>query len=133
MKDLQELVGDNEIVPFDEGFVAKGVLLEQRDTDQDGVVDISDNCPLVANGPLIPDAGGNIQYDADGDGIGNICDPDFDNDFVVNVADLAYLKTHFFSQDPVADLDGNGFVNAADLAILKNKYFGAPGPSCAIP
>lgn len=36
------------------------------DTDSDGVMDISDNCPTVAN----PD-----QIDTDGDGIGNACDP----------------------------------------------------------
>ena len=71
--------------------------------------------------------------DTDGDGYGNICDPDFDNSGVINASDLAYLKSHFFSTDPDADLDGSGFVNAADLAILKQMFFGPPGPSGLVP
>jgi len=103
------------------------------DSDGDGVIDSSDNCILVANGPSIPDVGGNIQLDTDGDGYGNICDPDFDNNLSVNAADLAYFKTKFFSVDPDADLNGNGVVNAADLAILKTMFFKAPGPSGLVP
>ncbi|MBI2336037.1 MAG: thrombospondin type 3 repeat-containing protein [Deltaproteobacteria bacterium] len=38
------------------------------DTDGDGVVDASDNCPKAANVD---------QKDDDADGIGNVCDPDF--------------------------------------------------------
>ncbi len=96
------------------------------DTDGDGVIDSSDNCILIANGPSIPDVGGNIQLDTDGDGYGNICDPDFDNSGVVNAADLAYMKTSFFTPDAEADLDGSGVVNAADLAILKTMFFQPP-------
>ena len=92
-----------------------------------------DNCTQVPNGPLIPDAGGNIQRDTDGDGYGNICDPDFDNSGFINASDLAYLKSNFFTTDPDADLDGSGFVNAADLAILKQMFFGPPGPSGLVP
>ena len=99
------------------------------DTDSDGVLDDADNCILVANGPNDPDAGGNVQLDTDGDGYGNICDPDFDNSGVVNAADLAYMKTQFFTNDADADLDGSGVVNAADLAILKTMFFQPPGPS----
>ena len=133
MQSLRAMLGGNACIAFDGGQVCEGVPLELRDTDLDGVFDINDNCPLVANGPLIPDAGGNSQRDTDGDGIGNICDPDFNNDGVVNAADLAYLKSHFFSTDPNADMNGDGFVNAADLAILKNMYFKPPGPSCGAP
>lgn len=41
-----------------------------EDTDADGIVDGSDNCPVVAN----PD-----QSDLDADGIGDLCDPDPQN------------------------------------------------------
>ncbi len=65
------------------------------DTDGDGVNDSSDNCIQVHN-PL--------QRDTDFDGYGNFCDPDFDNNLIVNAADLAFFKTKFFSTDPDADL-----------------------------
>ena len=99
------------------------------DTDGDGVIDSSDNCILNPNGPLIPDAGGNIQLDTNSDGYGNFCDPDFDNDLIVASADLAYFKSTFFTTDPDADLNGDGIVNASDLAILKPFFFQPPGPS----
>jgi hypothetical protein len=97
---------------------------DAADTDFDGVTDDIDNCTLVSNAP---------QHDTDGDGYGNSCDPDFDNNLIVNAADLAFLKARFFSADPDADLNGNGVVNAADLSILKAMFFKAPGPSGLVP
>ena len=94
------------------------------DTDGDGVIDSADNCTLRKNP---------AQRDTDRDGYRNYCDPDFNNDLVVNAADTAYLKDRFFSSDRHADLDGNGTVNAADLAILRSMYFGEPGPSGIVP
>jgi hypothetical protein len=114
------------------GFIALGSSPD-TDADIDGVIDVNDNCAVVANGPVIPDAGGNIQRDTNGDGYGNICDPDLDNDLVVNAADLVLLKSVFFRPDPDADLNGNGIVNAADLAIMKKFFFQPPGPSCVVP
>ena len=103
------------------------------DADGDGAFNDEDNCILRANGPLIPDAGGNIQRDTDGDNYGNYCDPDFNGDGVVSAADLAYMKINFFTDDPDADLTGDGTVSAADLAILKTMFFGPPGPSGLVP
>jgi len=91
------------------------------DTDDDGVRDYMDNCTLVPNP---------IQRDTDDDGYGNFCDPDLDNNLIVNTADLTIFKSQFFSADPDADFDGNGTVNAADLSILKIMFFKPPGPSC---
>jgi hypothetical protein len=99
------------------------------DTDGDGIADNQDNCTLVANGPLIPDAGGNSQLDTDGDNFGNICDPDYNGDLAVNASDLADMKAVFFTENTNIDLNGDGDVNAADLAIMKAMFFGPPGPS----
>ncbi len=95
-----------------------------EDSDVDGVVDAFDDCLVVAN---------TAQLDADADGDGNACDPDLNQDGVVNVIDLARLKSVFFTTDPVADLNGDGVVNVADLAILKRSFFRKPGPSAVNP
>jgi hypothetical protein len=94
------------------------------DSDGDGVCDASDNCTLIANA---------AQRNTDGDAFGNMCDPDFNNDLIVNAIDLAYFKTRFFTTDADADLSGDGIVNAADLAILKSMFFQPPGPSGSLP
>lgn len=90
------------------------------DTDFDLVTDINDNCAVLAN---------TDQIDADQDYIGNRCDPDFNNDLLINAQDLGALRSAFFSSDPVADLNGDGVVNTQDLGILRSMFFGAPGPS----
>ncbi|MFK8015914.1 MAG: hypothetical protein AB8G17_10800 [Gammaproteobacteria bacterium] len=92
------------------------------DTDQDGVPDVSDNCTSVSNAP---------QRDTNGDGYGNVCDADLNDDCVVNVADLGLLRADFFAtgSDLDADFNGDGTVNVADLGILRLGFFGAPGPS----
>jgi hypothetical protein len=48
------------------------------DDDGDGVLDVSDNCPVDANAD---------QLDTDSDGAGNVCDTDDDNDGVLDVDD----------------------------------------------
>jgi len=90
------------------------------DTDKDGVPDAIDNCTLVAN----PD-----QRDTDGDGIGNACDGDLDNNGIVNSVDYSIFKNRLLTQDPDADLDGNGIVNSIDFTIFKTLLLKPPGPS----
>jgi hypothetical protein len=99
------------------------VIVTSSDTDEDddGLLDVVDNCTVVFN-PL--------QIDVDGDGFGNFCDPDFNNDGIVNIMDMAYLKATFFTDDALADLNGDGVVNAEDLGILSSMFFAPPGPSC---
>jgi hypothetical protein len=48
------------------------------DDDNDGIPDLEDNCPLMANAD---------QADADNDNIGDVCDDDLDNDGVPNADD----------------------------------------------
>ena len=73
------------------------------------------------------------QRDTHSDGYGNYCDPDFENNGVVNASDLAQFKARSFTADPDADLNDDGVVNAADLAILKSMFFNPPGPSAFAP
>jgi hypothetical protein len=91
-----------------------------QDTDGDGRVDSADNCTLVSNAN---------QRDTNGDGFGNVCDADLNDDCTVNFTDVGLMKSVFFSDDEDADLNGNGAVNFGDLALLKAGMFQPPGPS----
>jgi hypothetical protein len=93
-------------------------------SDGDPVPDALDNCVGVANAD---------QYDTDGDGYGNRCDADLDNNGLVNFVDLGRFRAAFGTTHPHADLDANGFVNIADLAIFRSLLGRAPGPSALLP
>ncbi len=89
------------------------------DTDGDGVDDTVDNCSALAN----PN-----QIDSNGDGFGNACDADLNNDLIVNVSDLGLLRLVFFTNDADADFNGDGVVNVVDLGIMRTSFFQPPGP-----
>ncbi len=101
----------------------------QADSDFDGVGDTCDNCQYVANGPALTDAGGNSQLDTDGDGFGNICDPDLNNDGIVNFGDLVQFQAGWLGTQPALDFNGDGVTNFGDLAIFSSYMFGEPGMS----
>ncbi len=90
------------------------------DMDNDTVRNAQDNCSAVAN---------TNQIDADADGYGNICDPDFNNDGVVNFIDYVQLAAGFLGTDPVLDLNSDGAVNFLDVTLFTSSFLGAPGPS----
>ena len=96
------------------------------DSDDDGFDDNSDNCTLVAN----PD-----QRDTNGDGFGNLCDPDLNNNDIVDAPDAVRMRRQLGAQgkDLDADLDGNGVVLLGDVNILRESFGGKPGPSGATP
>jgi hypothetical protein len=71
------------------------------DMDNDGVADVSDNCPVVANAD---------QADFDTDLEGDACDTDDDNDSVPDVSDAFPLNAAEW-----ADADGDGTGNNADM------------------
>lgn len=104
------------------------------DTDNDGILDALDNCILVPNGPLIPDAGGNSQRDTDGDGYGNSCDPDISNtpgEAVVNFIDISQWTLFFNTAcgDVDEDFNGDGFCNFEDYLLFPAYFMQPPGPS----
>ncbi|HJP39847.1 MAG TPA: hypothetical protein QF499_12085 [Gammaproteobacteria bacterium] len=90
------------------------------DSDSEGLPDDQDNCTNIAN---------STQIDSNGDGYGNACDADLNNDGIVNFADLGVMRSVFFTDDQDADLNGDGVVNFADVAIIKTQFLGSPGPS----
>ncbi|MFK7887756.1 MAG: proprotein convertase P-domain-containing protein [Gammaproteobacteria bacterium] len=94
------------------------------DADGDGVADDADNCTDVANAD---------QRDSNGDGFGNACDADLNNDGEINVIDLGLLRAVFSTDDADADLNGDGVVNTIDLGLMRASFFGAPGPSGVAP
>jgi len=103
------------------------------DRDGDGIGDAEDNCLDQPN----PE-----QRDSNGDGLGNRCDPDVDDDGrvasswgqIYPVDDRGDLEAIALTarsgpHDPDHDLDGDGRVDARDLALAQLWLFRAPGPS----
>ncbi len=103
------------------------------DPDDDGVSFEEDNCTAVANPS---------QCDSNADGFGNHCDPDLDNDLLVEGVttsddDMALFLQSFGQQVPPgnadADLNCDGVVGAPDLSghfvpLIRTEPI-PPGPS----
>jgi len=104
--------------------------LSGPDADGDGVTDADDNCTLVSN---------QSQLDSNGDGFGNACDPDYNDDNAVGLTDFNHLRSQFgkTSADPLFDADvdsnGDGGIGLADFNTMRSRFGGAPGPAGALP
>lgn len=106
-----------------------GAFLTAPDADADGIADADDNCRLVAN------AG---QCDSDGDGYGNRCDGDLNNNAFTNAQDATLFRQQLGlpSTGPVfnkADINCNGAVNAQDATLFRSLLGAPPGPSGLVP
>ena len=95
-------------------------VLSGVDTDGDLVDDAIDNCTLVANAN---------QRDTNGDGFGNICDADLNNDGAVNLNDFSTFRSEFSTAGPDADFDGDGDVDLNDFSSFRGMFGNPPGPS----
>ncbi|MEM9387895.1 MAG: integrin alpha [Pseudomonadota bacterium] len=100
-------------------YVVYGRVLPS-DLDRDGVSDEADNCQLAINAD---------QRDSNGDGYGNLCDADLNDDCVVTAADWFIMRDVLFTDDADADLDGDGEVDLQDARRLFEHRGEAPGPS----
>jgi hypothetical protein len=105
----------------------------ETDADGDEVDDDVDNCTLAENAS---------QLDADGDGCGNACDWDFDQDFTSGSAEFnvvrACMAQHVPGTGPAddptcaeSDMDGNLAVGAGDFNLLRTEFGNPPGPGAA--
>ncbi|PWR01478.1 hypothetical protein DKT77_16740, partial [Meridianimarinicoccus roseus] len=109
---------------------ATATVIVVDDSDGDGIFDDTDNATFVFN----PD-----QRDSNGDGIGNVADPDLNNDGIVNNVDFGLFLADvgkFSAVDPMdptsgldADFNGDGFVNNVDFGTFLDFVGGQPGPS----
>lgn len=97
-------------------FVIEGTPAENDDDDNDGILDVDDNCPLTSNAD---------QLNTDGDTMGDVCDDDDDNDGVLDVDDNCPLTPNADQADSDGDgigdvcedpndNDGDGIANADD-------------------
>ncbi len=92
-------------------------FITETDTDNDGIININDNCPTVSNPEQIDGDGDGIgdvcdncptisnqnQLDADSDGIGDVCDLDIDGDGVDNGVDNCPLTSNVTQHDTNGD------------------------------
>jgi hypothetical protein len=91
-----------------------------------GFPDIIDNCLLVPQTSATFD-------DTNFDGFGNLCDPDLDDNLLVDGADLLIFGITFGLSAPpagaISDLDVDGVTGIPDALILRSYLGSPPGPS----
>jgi hypothetical protein len=92
------------------------------DSDNDGVLDPFDNCLTDANAAP-------LDCDTDSDGYGNLCDCDFNNDFICGGPDFGLFSGAFGGPGPHEDMDCSGLVGGPDFGLFGAGFGGPPGPS----
>jgi hypothetical protein len=98
------------------------------DFDNDGIGDRGDNCTKAVN---------SSQYDTDGDGFGNLCDADYDNDGVVGFSDFGAYSQNFGTTNEVymhaEPVGGGRQVGFGDFGFFAANFGSTPVPSGELP
>ncbi|MFK7828492.1 MAG: thrombospondin type 3 repeat-containing protein [Congregibacter sp.] len=76
------------------------------DQDDDGVPDLTDNCPSISN---------SVQQDTDGDSLGDACDSDDDNDGLTDSE-----ESSIGTNPLLVDTDGDGFADSEEVDFETN-------------
>lgn len=84
-----------------DGFFGTTLYGAEPDKDNDGLPDSADNCPRRAN---------NDQADSDGDGIGDVCDPDTPPTIVFKVANTVVREGYPFQLALTGTFNPSGLV-----------------------
>jgi pimeloyl-ACP methyl ester carboxylesterase len=125
-------------------------IVSSIDSDEDGIADGIDNCPLTANSEQIDDDEDGIgdicdncldnynpeQIDSNSNGIGDVCENipgDLDGDGDIDIDDINIIKTYRnqpASANPAADIDGDGTITVMDARML---MMDCTLPRCARP
>lgn len=91
---------------YDEFYLGYDPLLADADLDGDGLLNIEDNCETVAN---------SNQLDTDGDGEGNACDLDDDNDGMSDDFEFINGLDSLDPADAALDKDADGVTNLLEF------------------
>jgi hypothetical protein len=94
------------------------------DTDQDGILDVVDNCPLAPNAN---------QENHDGDLKGDVCDPDDDNDLIPDADEISLNLNPLDATDAQADRDGDGKTNYQEFLDGTSLDLDSVAPSLIAP
>lgn len=99
------------------------------DLDGDGIPNEQDNCIEIPNAGI-------LSCDSDGDGYGNVCDCDFDQDGICWASDLTIFVNHFGTAGGgPTDMNCDGLTGGPDYGLYLQSFQGSttkpakPGPS----
>ncbi len=116
----------------DPSWVLSGILDDvDGDSDSDGVINVLDNCPSLANSDQededgdevgdtcdsCPDMSNPDQTDGDEDGVGDVCDPDRDGDGVPNEQDNCPSTSNSSQADADSDQVGDECDDCPDTIV----------------
>lgn len=104
------LQDDTDVRKLDKGVFEKNPAYKQADVDEDGILDVNDNCVRIANAD---------QQDVNANKVGDVCE-DFDKDGIINNLDNCKSLPNYAQID--ADNDGMGDACDSEESRITEKY-----------